>query len=84
MAPFLNTLTRPIRERFINKYTQFSLKTEKLSAANQNRALKSPKFRQAIRIENNLTQNYPRALGFGGRPFSPLGFSRLAKAYLNA
>ena len=53
-------------------------------------------FRQPIRIEYYITRDvsqsessitsslrHPRALGSGWRPFSALGFSRLAIAYLN-
>ena len=61
----------------------------------QNRTLRQPS-RQPIRIEYYVTRvvsqsessitsslRHPRALGSGGRPFSALGSSRLAIAYLN-
>ena len=46
------------------------------SAANQNRAPESS-------ANQNRLLRHPRALGYGGGPFSALGSSRPAIAYLN-
>ena len=40
------------------------------------------KPRQSIKSEYQNTEKHPRALGYGGRPFSAVGSSRLAIAYL--
>ena len=43
--------------QYIAKHNRILPKTEKLSAANQNWARKTPKLRPSIRIENQYTKN---------------------------
>ena len=62
--PYLNTLSRtmPYLNTLPNTLGS-SPKTEKLSATNHNRARKTLKLRQPIRIEYHHTEKDPRALG---------------------
>ena len=90
---YLNTWTRlhiSIHCRFVSAPTSAKSNiTSTESSANQNQTLRHPS-RQPIRIEYYVTlvehpsrQYVTRELSAPGRPFSALGSSRLAIAYLN-
>ena len=86
LAPYLNTLNssrQPINTenpRFSAANQNRAPEKPRLSATNQNRAPENPRLSAT---NQNRALRHPRALGYPGRPFLALSFSRLAIAYLN-
>ena len=81
--PYLKTLSRTIPYLNTLKKPKFSPKPNSCPQPIRIEHQKTLKPRQPIRIGYHSAEKNPNALGSGGRPFSALGSSRLAIAYLN-
>ena len=80
--PYLNTLSRTIHYLYTLRKNQNLAQNQILVGSQSKSSTKNPKTSSANQNRVSQCRKNPNALGLGGGPFSALGFSRLAIAYL--